>query len=319
MFPKVVYSHLYCFYTSDLPKLLKTHTSVHVVLYADDIKVYGSYNISNEVEIKSALQTSLERMVKWGKDWDIPVNISKSSVLHIGSDKTVSYSHGGINVSSIDEIKDLGINISKTLKPASHIKIATKKSLNALFVLFRNVFITDPKILVRLYKTYVVPHLEYASQTWSPHLKKDIDSIERVQKTFTRILYHRVFPDSGYPNSMPCYTQRLARLGLKSLYYRRIQLDLILAFRILKGETRLRMSKYWMFRPTRGRTSTFNIQVSKRCKKRLVASDHAFFDRTANWLNKLPADVLASVNSNVFKKKLLRIDVLDCLGLKDHT
>ena len=31
-----------------------------------------------------------------------------------------------------------------------------------------------------LYKTYVRPHLEFCIQAWSPHLKRDIQSLEKV-------------------------------------------------------------------------------------------------------------------------------------------
>ncbi|KAK6018619.1 hypothetical protein OSTOST_15789 [Ostertagia ostertagi] len=52
--------------------------------------------------------------------------------------------------------------------------------------------------------------------------------------TFTRLLYFRVFPDPGYPRSMPPYSIRLKELGLRSLLYRRIFADLVMAFKILK-------------------------------------------------------------------------------------
>jgi len=38
-----------------------------------------------------------------------------------------------------------------------------------------------------MYLALVRPHSEYASQVWNPHLQKDIDQLERVQKIALRI------------------------------------------------------------------------------------------------------------------------------------
>ncbi|CAJ0593643.1 unnamed protein product, partial [Cylicocyclus nassatus] len=64
----------------------------------------------------------------------------------------------------------------------------------------------------------------------------------------------RCFPNSGYPQSLPSYHDRLRGLNLQSLKYRRIVSDLVLCFRILRLETKLRASKYWVFKPCSQRT-----------------------------------------------------------------
>ena len=43
-------------------------------------------------------------------------------------------------------------------------------------------------LLVRTFTTYVRPLLEYNSIIWSPHLKKDIEAVEKVQRRFTKRL-----------------------------------------------------------------------------------------------------------------------------------
>ncbi|KIH51423.1 hypothetical protein ANCDUO_18492 [Ancylostoma duodenale] len=54
-----------------------------------------------------------------------------------------------------------------------------------MYLLFRNVKHAEAGIYVKLYKSYILPVLEYASQAWSPSLRKDIVDIEKVQMTFT--------------------------------------------------------------------------------------------------------------------------------------
>ena len=47
-----------------------------------------------------------------------------------------------------------------------------------------------------MYKLLVRPHLEYAAPVWSPHLVKDITSLENVQK-FALRMCHKNW-DAGY-------------------------------------------------------------------------------------------------------------------------
>ena len=81
---------------------------------------------------------------------------------------------------------------------------------------------------MKAFKTYVRPLLEYNSSVWSPHLLRDINSIERVQRRFTKRL--RGMYDM-------CYDERLARLQLERLEARRIRVDVINAYKIIFGLT----------------------------------------------------------------------------------
>jgi len=83
---------------------------------------------------------------------------------------------------------------------------------------------SDTSTLVRAFKAYVRPLLEYCYCVWSPHLKNGIYKVASVQRNFTKRL-------RGLSN-LP-YSDRLAVLNLPSLELRRLGNDLIWCYKIL--------------------------------------------------------------------------------------
>ena len=73
-------------------------------------------------------------------------------------------------------------------------------------------------MFVKLYKAFVRPHLEYAQVIWSPHLKRHIDIVENVQIRATKLV-------DGLQNLD--YRERLQRLNLQTLAFRRLRGDII--------------------------------------------------------------------------------------------
>ncbi|VDL74547.1 unnamed protein product [Nippostrongylus brasiliensis] len=175
----------------ELPALLKSSPDVGVQIYADDVKIYGVYNSRNRESVQNALQTSIMKMNEWALEQKIPLNLKKCAVMHLGTLDASDYEVDGLKLTRCASSKDLGIWFSSTLAFSSHIEQLTKKAYVALFKIFRNVTGTDTRILIRLYKSYVLPHLEYGSIVWNPHFKGEVSKIERVEKLFTRLLWLR--------------------------------------------------------------------------------------------------------------------------------
>jgi len=76
-------------------------------------------------------------------------------------------------------------------------------------------------MLVKAFKVYVRPILEFNSPVWSASLTKDSLLIESVQRKFTK----RIPGMSGLN-----YYSRLQVLGLESLAVRRLLTDMLLFF-----------------------------------------------------------------------------------------
>ena len=74
----------------------------------------------------------------------------------------------------------------------------------------------DDTSFILLYKSMVRLHLEYANSVWSPYKIGDIKEIEKVQKKATKLIINL---------KNMSYTDRLKRLNLPTLKYRRLRGD----------------------------------------------------------------------------------------------
>ncbi len=111
---------------------------------------------------------------------------------------------------------------------------------------------------------------------WKPTLRADIHQLESVQRLATRLVSDlRRVP----------YEERLRQLNLFSLERRRLQANLILAFKIFKGEVDLNPSKFFL-RPSQAglRGHTYRLlQGPSRLRRR----SGAFSVRIVKFWNRL--------------------------------
>ena len=68
--------------------------------------------------------------------------------------------------------------------------------------------------------------MEYSSSIWCPYLKKDISTVERVQRRTTKLV--ALIKDLSY-------SDRLKTLGLPTLEYRRIRYGMIQEYKLIHG------------------------------------------------------------------------------------
>ena len=97
-----------------------------------------------------------------------------------------------------------------SLKVSHQCAAAAKKGNQALGMIKRNFAFRSREVIIKLYKSLVRPHLDYAMQAWSssPYMEKDKKIIEKVQARATKLI----------PNikDLP-YEDRLNRLNLTTL------------------------------------------------------------------------------------------------------
>src|SRR5260221_7485697 len=88
----------------------------------------------------------------------------------------------GLNLEAIEEERDLGIIVDKSLKVNKQC-VKAVKSANAILGMIKRTFMCrKDAIILQLYEALVRPKLDYCVQACRPYLQKDIDLIEKVQK-----------------------------------------------------------------------------------------------------------------------------------------
>lgn len=304
---------LFIIYVSELPTLLKTGNNIEVRCFADDLKVFSVYKPEESANSYRNLQSSIDRLGIWCDDWQLEIAHHKCNVVYMGKgNPQLPYSIDNTPIDMSCSVRDLGVRIQNNLQFVDQIANVYSGSLGKLFLLLKCVKSRDASVLLLCYKTWVLPKLEFASCVWSPHKQKDIKRLERVQATFTRIVYHKCFSQNYDSFTMPQYAERLKELGLVSLQERRVRKDLVMAFRILKGELRVASSRFFGHKPNRARVSIYNFRLPL-CKTQHFTN--SFFNRTAKWIMKLPKPLQSLPNSISFKNALEKIDVISLFGL----
>ena len=213
--------------------------------------------------------------------------------MHFGyKNINAEYSMGGNILDVVKEERDLGVIVQSDLKVSQQCSNSVKTANKILGMINRNFCNKTEEIILSLYKSLVRPHLEYCVQAWRPHLVKDIELLESVQRRATRMI----------PSLKGLtYSQRLEALNLTSLETRRLRGDLIEVYKIVKGFDDINSSKFFKFSETNLRghdlklyKSRFNTNIGK----------FAFSNRIVDEWNLLALGIISSNTVLNFKIKL---------------
>ena len=130
--------------------------------------------------------------------------------------------HTAIGVIFVDTI----INDSLQKTRLHPIVIKSACNCTTTYTILRSFQTNNINLIVNLFKTFVRPTLEFNTSIWNPNFKKDIISVENVQRKFSKRLCQK---NNIKFNS---YRDRLEILKLESLEMRRFKRDLILMYKI---------------------------------------------------------------------------------------
>ena len=209
------------------------------------------------------------------------------------------------------------------MKWKNHINHVVNKAHRILGLLKRTFESRDPLLWRNVYVAMIRPHLEYAVQTWNPHLIGDIEKLELVQRRSLKI-------PEGFENFS--YSERLRRLNLTLLKDRRIRGHLIEMLKVQKGLEKIDWVKpplltknHYLTGPAFGvrgnslrlRRESFKSRLRNDFSQSVSMRKNFFSNRVVPTWNSLPDDVVTSSTINKFKSALDRYyKEFDCYSPK---
>ncbi|GCC34259.1 hypothetical protein chiPu_0012732 [Chiloscyllium punctatum] len=133
--------------------------------FADYTKIGG---VVDSEEGCCRLQRDLDMMQSWAEEWQMEFNPVKCEVFHFGrTNKNAEYRVNGRVLSKVEEQRDLGVYVHRSLKVATQVDKACKKAYGVFAFISRGIEFKSREVMLQLYRTLVRPHLEYCVQFWS--------------------------------------------------------------------------------------------------------------------------------------------------------
>jgi len=284
---------------------LLNSTSNPLNSYADDSTLHSSTHFNSAPNslsrtlsrsiLVSSLNSDLGRISDWGRSNLVKFNSTKTQFLPISLSilptiPEIQFENAIIQPSN--SIDMLGLTISSNLSWQPHIHNLARSASQKLGMLYRCRSYFTPEQLLRLYKGFIRPRLEYCSHVWggssSTHL------LDRVESKAFRLI------------QSPTITSNLPSLSLRrnvaslSLFYRyyfgrcsRELLECLPPTKVWPRHSRLAASSH-----------QFCVEVGN---SRIVRSGASFFPSTAKLWNSIPASVFpSSYNLSSFKSRIYK-------------
>ena len=118
-------------------------------------------------------------------------NADKCGVMHLGTQNPHTHTLWDAVKTESTEEKDLGVLVHKSLKVASQCAAAAKKGNRALGMIKFNFSFRSKEGILKLYKSLVRPHLDYAMQAWwCPYLERQKEPRKSSSQSYQTHLKH---------------------------------------------------------------------------------------------------------------------------------
>ena len=198
----------------------------------------------------------------------------------------------GSQMARVTSYKYLGVLITSDLMWSDHVVKVCNKTRRLIGVLYRSFYKhSTPSTMLKLYNSFIRPHLEYATAVWDPFLKKDIKHLEDVQKFGLRVCNKSW--NSGYDDL-------LTKSKLPTLQSRRQQSKLCQLYKIINETT------FYPAAPTQSREYVYSSRSVHShplvpLHARSSQFQNSFFPSSIEAWNSLPESVVSASTFNSFK------------------
>ena len=180
---------LFLLFVNDLPLFLK---HCYCDLFADDTTVHTSSPDTNT--INEEISADFLQIINWSKRNKLPINLDKTTYMLLNARKRVDATDhlelniDAKNIKQVSKQKLLGIVIDENLSWTPQIDnlcsiLASKISL------LKHISAYVPQDVQKMfYQAYILPILDYGSNTWGTTSTANIERLSKLQKRAARII-----------------------------------------------------------------------------------------------------------------------------------
>ena len=212
-------------------------------------------------------------------------------------------------LSKVSSHKDLGVVFDDNFSFTHHVELVSSKCMRNLGCIRRQTKSFREISTIRcLFNAFVLPHLFYASNVWTPYKDKDLKKLELVNHQFIRYI---AFKD-GHPIHFFNHDY-----SLHSNYYKVFTIasqhkliDSIMGFKLLKKTINLStLTSFFKFRPPNHKIRIFRPVVEYKAS--VDSYHHSFIPRLIRLLNEsslkieINPDTVKVMSIDSFKTKVL--------------
>ena len=216
---------LFISYINDIATAISSDSEIN--MFADDITLYRI--IKTRMDYVH-LQNDINSISSCLEQKHLQFSAAKCKIMFISRKGVNSLSPpplelNGTLLDSVSSYKYLGVTLTSDLSWSLHITNCCNTTCRLIGLLYRQFYQhTSPPCLLRLYKSFIQPHLEYASVVWNPYYRGEIAALESVQKFALRVCLKSW--DTNY---------ELLAANIPSLQHRCIQQSFCHLFKINNG------------------------------------------------------------------------------------
>ena len=285
---------LFLLYINDIADNLKSLTR----LFADDTSLTHSSQNLNDIE--NIVNNDLQKISSWSRKWLITFNPDKTNVLFISNildNADLNLLFDDKRLFPVSEHRHLGVTLSDDCKWSSHIDSVYQSCMKKIRVLRKLKYILNRQTLLKIYKCFILPVLEYASEVWDGCSQSDKHRLEGLQLEAARIA-------CGLPvfcNKEGIYFES----ELETLETRRQRKKLVLFYKMHHHLVPSYLSN--LLPPLISETSNYPLRNNHDYNipnARLSTSEKSFLISTTYLWNSLDVDVRNKPTVNSFKTAL---------------
>jgi len=178
-----------------------------IKLFADDTSMYLS--LENTQMRTDIFNSDLEKINQWATQWKVKFNPSKTELLNVSRKRNPDYlplNFGGTVLQETESHKHLGIIIQNNGKWEFHIKSVIAKCRTLVACLRSYKHRLGRKTLEIMYKSFILPHFDYADVLWDNCPKELATELESIHLDAIRTIvgavrgtsHQKLYDESGF-------------------------------------------------------------------------------------------------------------------------